>query len=132
MALRLVLVFTIVPIVELFLLVKIGGAVGLAPTLLLVVGTGALGAWLTRIQGLRVLREIRTDMEEGVMPAAALLDGALIAAAGLLLLTPGLLTDACGFLLLVPAIRARIRRALGNAIRRRFGPPGPPTIDINP
>lgn len=125
------LLFIIVPLVELFLLIKIGEVVGLFPTLLLVVSTGALGAWLTRLQGLRAIRRMQDDLHSGRMPTESLVDGVLILAAGLLLITPGLITDTCGFLLLVPGFRAWIRREVSRAIRRRLTPPGPPTIDVS-
>ncbi len=126
----LILLFIVVPLVELFLLIKIGELTGLLPTLMLVIITGVIGAWLTRREGFRVLRAIQEDLHNGRIPAANLADGALIAAAGLLLLTPGLMTDACGFLLLIPPCRRWIRRLILQSLSRRFSPPSPPTIDI--
>lgn len=127
----LIALFIVIPLVELLLLVKIGEVAGLLPTLMLVVVTGVIGAWLTRLQGLKVLRAIQEDLHSGRIPTANLADGALIAIAGLLLLTPGLITDCCGFLLLIPPVRAWLRRALIRALHNRFGPSPPPTIDIN-
>ena len=120
MLLRLFLFFTLVPLAELVLLIELGRFLGLAPTLAVVLATGALGAWLTRRQGLRALASVRSDIEHGIVPAGALLDGALILAAGLLLITPGLLTDAAGFLLLVPRVRTAIRHTIRRAIERRL------------
>ncbi len=119
MLLRLLLLFTVVPLVELVLLVQVGRLVGLGPTIALVLLTGVLGAWLTRLQGLRVLARVRTELEQGRMPAAELVDGLLIVIAGAVLLTPGLLTDACGFFLLVPAGRRAVRRAVTRTLRDR-------------
>lgn len=119
MLLRLLLLFTVVPLVELALLVQIGQRIGLGPTIALVLLTGVLGAWLTRLQGLRVLGRVRSELEQGRMPAAELVDGLLIVIAGAVLLTPGLLTDLCGFFLLVPAGRRVIRRAVTRAFRGR-------------
>ena len=82
--------------------------------------TGAVGAWLTRRQGLKALAAVRSDVEHGIVPAAGLLDGVLILAAGLLLLTPGLLTDTAGLLLLVPRVRTAIRGTAKRAIQRRL------------
>ena len=127
----LIVLFIVIPLVELFLLVKIGELAGLLPTLMLVVVTGIIGAWLTRFQGLKVLKAIREDIQSGRIPTTNLADGALIAVAGLLLLTPGLLTDSCGFLLLIPPVRAWIRQILIRTLRNRFGPSSPPTLDIN-
>ena len=112
MFLRLLLLFTVVPLVELFLLVKLGAVIGIGATVLIVICTGVLGAWLARWQGLGVLRRLTDDMNEGRLPADALIDGLLILIAGAVLLTPGLITDALGFLLLVPQSRAVVRRTI--------------------
>jgi len=119
MFLRLLLLFTVVPLVELYLLVKLGTVVGVGPTIFLVIFTGALGAWLARRQGLDVLRRVSEDLSRGRMPTEALMDGALIVIAGAVLLTPGLLTDALGFVLLVPRTRAAIRKFVAARFARR-------------
>jgi UPF0716 protein FxsA len=131
MFLRLLLLFTIVPLVELFLLVKLGTVVGVGPTVALVIFTGVLGAWLARQQGLGVLRRLSEDLAEGRLPAEALIDGLLILIAGAVLLTPGLLTDALGFLLLVPQSRAVVHRAAVARFKRRFERAGPEIIDVD-
>ncbi len=131
MFLRLLLLFTIVPLVELFLLVKLGTVVGVGPTVALVIFTGVLGAWLARQQGLGVLRRLSEDLAEGRLPAEALIDGLLILIAGAVLLTPGLLTDALGFLLLVPQSRAVVRKAVVARFGRRFERGGPEVIDVD-
>jgi UPF0716 protein FxsA len=126
---RLLLLFTLVPLVELLLLLRVGAWVGLPATLVLVLGTGALGAWLARQQGLRTLHKLRQDLAEGRMPTERLVDGLLILIAGAVLLTPGLITDACGFFLLVPPGRAVVRRALAEWFQSRLQPPPPGVID---
>ncbi len=126
----LIALFITVPVFELVLLIEIGRLTGLLPTLMLVVLTGITGAWLTRMQGLKVLRAIREDLHDGHVPTDNLMDGALIAVAGLFLLTPGLLTDTLGFILLVPGCRTSIRRALIRTLSSRFGHPGS-TIDLH-
>jgi len=131
MFLRLLLLFTIVPLVELFLLVKLGTVVGVGPTVALVIFTGVLGAWLARQQGLGVLRRLSEDLAEGRLPAEALVDGLLILIAGAVLLTPGLLTDALGFLLLVPQSRAVARKVAVARFGRRFEHGGPEVIDVD-
>jgi len=131
MFVRLLLLFTIVPLAELFLLVKLGTVVGVGPTVALVIFTGVLGAWLARQQGLGVLRRLSEDMAEGRLPAEALIDGLLILIAGAVLLTPGLLTDALGFLLLVPQSRAVVRKAAVARFKRRFERTGPEIIDVD-
>ncbi|MEX1097398.1 MAG: FxsA family protein [Planctomycetales bacterium] len=107
---RLVLVFTLVPFVELALLIYVGDRIGLLWTIALVLGTGIAGAALAKHQGLRVWRRVRDEVSGNRLPGGALLDGFLILVAGLLLITPGLITDALGFSLLIPAVRSRIRR----------------------
>lgn len=129
MFVRLLVLFTVVPIVELLLLVELGRHVGLAPTLALVLGTGILGAALARWQGLATLRRIQADMEAGRVPTGPLVDGLLILVAGAVLLTPGLLTDLLGFALLVPAIRQLVRRRLSRAFRTRMQRDGNVVID---
>jgi UPF0716 protein FxsA len=118
---RLLLLFTLVPLVELILLLELGGRTGTLPTLGLIVATGIAGAFLAKWQGLGVLRRIQTELGAGRMPGAAIVDGAIVLVAGALLVTPGVLTDIVGFLCLVPATRAGIRemlwRALGRAVR---------------
>lgn len=109
---RLLLLFTVLPLIELFVLVHLGRIMGLGPTIALVLLTGALGAWLARQQGLRTLGRLRADLAAGRLPAEALVDGVLILLAGAVLLTPGLLTDLAGFAILTPPIRNAVRRAL--------------------
>ncbi len=116
MLLRLFLLFTIIPVVELYLLLQLGRWMGPIPTLGLVLFTGALGAWLARSQGLATWTQIQIQQAQGRLPTTALVDGLLILIAGAVLLTPGLLTDLFGFFLLIPAGRKVIRAA----VRRRF------------
>lgn len=113
---RLFLLFTIVPLVELYLLIKVGEVVGALNTVLLIIGTGVLGAYLARLEGLRTLNQINMNLANGIMPAEELVDGVIILVAGLLLVTPGILTDVCGFLLLAPFTRNVFKRWL----RRKF------------
>lgn len=116
MFVRLLLLFTLVPLIELYVLLRIGSRLGVAPTILLVVVTGVVGAQLARREGVRTLRQIQGQLQRGVMPTEGLVDGALILAAGLLLVTPGVLTDAVGFGLLFPLTRAVLRQY----VRRRL------------
>ena len=120
MFLRLLLLFTLVPLLELYLLIGIGRQVGLVPTLALVLFTGVLGAWLARRQGIATLARVQRSLAAGELPTEALLDGLMILLAGAVLLTPGLLTDLTGFLLLTPAGRRPIRRAIRRAFERRL------------
>ena len=113
---RLLLLFIIVPIIELGLLLQIGERIGTPATLALIVGTGALGAYLARRQGLDVLRQAQSEMAGGRLPAGQLVEGLLIFVAGAVLMTPGVLTDAFGFFCLIPAGR----RLLKTYLARRF------------
>lgn len=113
---RLLLLFTLVPLVELYLLIEVGTVIGGLNTILLVLGTGALGAFLARLEGLRTLGQIQRSLNQGLVPAEEMVDGVIILVAGLLLITPGILTDACGFLMLIPTTRNAFKRWL----RRRF------------
>jgi UPF0716 protein FxsA len=105
------LLFTVVPLVELALLVWLGGQTEWWVPILLVLADGVAGALLWRWQGWKVLTRIQEDMAAGRLPADALVDGLLIFLAGALLITPGMLTDAVGFALLIPPIRAVVKRA---------------------
>lgn len=129
MFLRLLLLFTVVPLVELYLLITIGRMIGVGPTIAIVLGTGILGAWLARWQGLAVLRRVREEMAAGRLPTDALIDGLLILVAAAVLLTPGLLTDTAGFLLLVPASRVVVRKAVAAAIAKRYRGVDPDVLD---
>lgn len=109
---RLLLLFVLVPAIELALLLELGRHIGTLATLGLIAATGLLGAFLARRQGLGVLRKIRLEAEEGRIPAGPIADGVMILLAAALLVTPGILTDAVGFLCLIPSTRRAIRRRI--------------------
>ena len=113
---RLLLLFTVVPLVELYLLIEVGSIIGGLNTILLVLVTGVVGAFLAKLEGLRTLGQIQRNLSQGIVPAEEMLDGVIILVAGLLLITPGILTDAFGFLMLIPTTRNAFKRWL----RRRF------------
>jgi UPF0716 protein FxsA len=117
----LLIAFIVIPLAELYLLMQIGSVVGFWPTVALVLATGALGAWLARTEGSRVMRGWRAAIAEGRLPEEGVLGGALVLAGGVLLITPGVLTDALGISLLVPFTRRLwirvVRRALERSIR---------------
>ncbi len=108
----LLLVFILVPIVEIYFLIKVGDVIGALPTVLLVVFTAFLGVFLLRWQGLSTLYRVQTSLERGELPASAMVEGLLLLIAGALLLTPGFVTDAIGFALLVPTLRQQLARFL--------------------
>ncbi|MBX2801621.1 MAG: FxsA family protein [Myxococcales bacterium] len=99
------LLFTVVPALELYLLLQLGAAMGALNTFLLVVFTGVVGAWLARREGTGVLLQMQQDLQSGTPPAARITEGVLVLVGGLLLVTPGLLTDLTGFALIVPVTR---------------------------
>jgi len=116
MLLRLLLLLTVVPLVELALLLWLADATDLWFTFALVIATGALGAALARHEGLRCWRRVHDEMAAGRLPGDPLLDGLMILLAGALLVTPGVLTDLVGFGLLLPPFRRVVKRSAA----RRF------------
>jgi len=118
---RLFLLFVGVPLLELFILVQVGKVVGVLPTIGLVVLTGVAGATLARLEGLRTLLKLRSELAGGRLPSGALFDGAAILFGGALLLTPGILTDFVGFSFLLPPTRKvllkRIRKGLEGQLK---------------
>jgi len=118
MVFYLFLLFTLLPIIELAILIRIGQATAGWVPVAMVILTGAAGAALVRWQGLRVYRRIRDDAQAGRMPADALVDGFLILLAGILLVTPGVVTDLVGIAFLIPPIRSLMKRGVKAWIRR--------------
>jgi len=116
---KLLLLFIVVPMVELALLIKLGSLIGVLDTILLIVFTGAVGAILVRTAGIQCLFTVRQQLQSGMFPADELCNGLLILIAGALLITPGLLTDITGFALLVPAVRSVIKTRLRAYLERK-------------
>jgi UPF0716 protein FxsA len=108
----LLLVFLLVPLGEIYVLIKVGSIVGALPTVALVVFTAVLGAALMRAQGFSTLARVQASLDRGELPATELVEGALILLAGALLLTPGFITDTVGFVCLVPPWRRALARWL--------------------
>lgn len=115
---RILLLFVLVPLVELALLIQVGRMIGLWTTVALVFLTGVAGGLLARAQGLRTLARVQGEMARGRVPGRALVDGAAILAGGILLLTPGILTDLVGFALLFPLTRRGIHALVLHRILR--------------
>jgi UPF0716 protein FxsA len=109
---KLMLLFVGLPLIELALLIKLGQLWGLWPTITLVVVTGIVGASLARIQGFLVYTRIQNELAQGRVPAEELIDGLLILVGGVVLLTPGILTDLFGFAMLLPLTRLFFKRWL--------------------
>lgn len=115
---KLLLLFIVLPAVELWLLIEVGRRIGSVETVGLIVVTGIVGASMARSQGLRVLTHVQKEVASGKMPTDSLVDGIMILLASALLITPGVLTDAFGFLCLVPGFRALVKRELVRRFER--------------
>lgn len=124
---RLLLLFILVPLLEIWLLIKVGGRIGATPTVALVVLTAVVGVTLLRLQGLRTLTRANERLRGGELPAQEMGEGLILALAGILLLTPGFATDAVGFACLVPPVRRRLLAPWlrGLQARSQFYRPGP-------
>jgi len=116
MLLKLFLCFTLIPVIELYLLIKVGTIIGGLNTILLVILTGFLGAWLARIEGMNTMMKLKANLQQGLMPAEELIDAVIIFVAGVVLITPGLITDIFGLLLLWPVTRNKFKQFL----RKKF------------
>ncbi len=102
---RLLLLFTVVPALELYLLIRIGEWIGAVETVLIILITGSIGAWLAKREGLEVVRTLQQDTLQGIPPGDRIVEGLLVLVGGVLLITPGVLTDLTGFLLIMPPSR---------------------------
>ena len=125
------LLFIAMPIVEIALLLRVGEAFGWLPTLLIVIVTAVIGSAMLRQQGLATLNTARQRMDSGELPAQQLLEGVLIMIGGVLLLTPGLVTDACGFICLIPFTRQWLAARISARAIVGFGGAGA-TVDGGP
>lgn len=133
------LAFLVLPLLEIYLFIKVGGLIGALPTVLLVILTALVGVTLMRLQGLLALGRVQADLRQGRMPAVSLLEGMFLLAAGFLLVLPGFFTDTLGALLLIPPLRRALARSMltrailrTTAPRRRppgSGPPPPRTLE---
>ena len=116
MLLKLFLAFTLIPVLEIYLLIKIGHYLGAFNTVVVVIVTGLLGASLARHEGIRTMIRVRESMNRGELPAEEMLDAVLIFIAGIVLLTPGFITDLAGIAILIPNARSWLKRRM----RTRF------------
>src|SRR4051794_25542203 len=127
----LVAAFILVPLVEIYVIIQVGQAIGAWWTILLLVLDSILGSWLIRREGARAFRALREALDSGRMPARELADGALLLIGGTLMLSPGFVTDAFGILMILPFTRPFFRRALTRVVASRLvvlgtgGPVGP-------
>jgi len=112
MLLKLFLAFTLIPFLEIYLLIEVGTVIGSLNTIALVILTGFAGAYLARMQGMQTMLRVRSSLQQGNMPTEDLIDALLIFVAGIVLFTPGFITDAAGLLVLFPPTRIHIKRFL--------------------
>ena len=117
MFMRLVLLFTVTPVVELAILFKLNDYIGLGYTIGIVLLTGLIGAYMAKSQGKIILSRIRLEMQDGRMPGEELLNGLCVLIGGVLLLTPGILTDSLGFILVFPITREIVKIYLKRKLR---------------
>ena len=120
MLLKFFLLFTIIPVLEIYLIVKMGSFLGIIPTILLLLAISSAGAWLVRHQGFAILGRIQAELAGGRVPGGALLEGALVLAGGMLLLTPGFFTDFLGLFFLIPQTRQMIGRLAVQWLQRQL------------
>jgi UPF0716 protein FxsA len=115
----LLLLFLVVPFVELYVLIQVGHVIGALPTIGLLIAVSVVGAWLVKREGFAVLARARQRIDAGEVPGKELVDGVLILLAGALLISPGFLSDVVGVLLLLPPVRAVMRGATVRWLARR-------------
>jgi UPF0716 protein FxsA len=124
--LPLLALFVVVPLVEIYVIIQVGQAIGALPTIALLVADSVLGWYLLRSQGRAAWRRFNTAIEQARVPAREVLDGILVVFGGALLLTPGFVTDVLGILFLLPPTRALVRRLLARRVAGRIRVSGPP------
>ena len=109
---KLLAVMVLVPVMELYLLIEIGKHIGVMATVGIIILTGLIGAYLVRSQGFMMLRKIRNDLHQNILPGDSLLQGVIILAGGIFLITPGFITDIAGFIFLIPVSRQIVKKYL--------------------
>jgi len=109
---KLLILFVIIPVTELYILIEVGKKIGGLTTIGVIILTGIIGTYLVKSQGFMILRKIQNDLNEGIMPGDSLIQGAIILAGGILLLTPGFVTDILGFIFLMPVSRNILKKYL--------------------
>lgn len=118
MLFRLILLFTLLPFIDFAILLKIGSHIGFKYTLAIVIGTGLIGAYLSKREGRHIIERIKSDISQGRMPADELLSGLCVVVGGAFLLAPGIITDVLGFFLVLPITRIPFINAIKNKFRK--------------
>jgi UPF0716 protein FxsA len=117
---RLFLLFTLVPLVELYLLITIGSSVGVAPTIAMIALTGILGAWLAKREGRKTLASYQQAVTQGKLPEDGIVSGLLVLVGGVLLIAPGVLTDVVGLALMIPPFRRAVAKLITRRVEARI------------
>ena len=112
MFIKLLALFLLIPIIELFIMFKVGKVIGLEITILIIIITAIIGAKLTKVQGAKAIKNAQSEIKSGKLPHKEVMDGIMIIIAGAFLLTPGFVTDIVGFSLLLPALRSNYQKLL--------------------
>ncbi len=115
---KLLLLFTLGPLLEIYLLIEVGKIIGTVETILLIVFTGVVGAAMARSQGTIILRRLKRNLSEGEMPGEEILNGLCVLLGGALLVTPGLVSDLFGFMLIIPDLRHPLKIYIKNKLKR--------------
>jgi UPF0716 protein FxsA len=131
--LALIAIFVVLPLAELYVILQVGDAIGIVPTLAILVADSLIGTWLLRTQGRAVWRRFNDTIRSGRIPHREVIDGVLVIFGGAFLITPGFITDVVGILLLLPPTRAGIRRIVARRLGRRVevARPGRPDFDVD-
>jgi UPF0716 protein FxsA len=116
---KLLILFVLVPVTELYILIEVGKKIGSVTTIGVIILTGIIGTYLVKSQGFMILRKIQNDLNEGIMPGDSLIQGAIVLVGGILLLTPGFVTDILGFIFLIPASRNILKKYLLKWLKRK-------------
>lgn len=119
--LYLILLFTLFPVAELALLIQVGKRIGTLYTVLIILGTGVLGAYLAKSQGLSVIRQVKERVGQGQVPANEIIDGVLVLFGAAFLVTPGLVTDVIGLSAVIPPTRTLYREVIKRRIMSLLG-----------
>jgi UPF0716 protein FxsA len=117
---KLFFLFTLIPVIELALLIEIGSQIGVLNTVVIVILTAIVGAYMVRTEGIGVMYRIQKNMKDGMFPGEELISGAMILVAGALLLTPGFFTDIIGFLMVIPVSRKYIGDIIKKYIEKKM------------
>jgi UPF0716 protein FxsA len=123
------LIFLLVPVIEIYLFIEVGSRIGFFATIGLCFLTAIIGSWIVRSQGIGLLVRAQSDLNQGVVPARAMGEGAMVSFAGMLLIVPGFFTDLMGFLLLIPFVRRAVMARIGRNFRVAGGAPSGERFD---